>query len=232
MGLPKWDSPQDIAKGILHAQERILTGYKGHEKTSPQKFREALQPKHVAISLAGEPTLYKPLGDFLRTLHGMGMTSFLVSNGNLPQRIASLSVEPTQLYISVCAPNKEIFRRVCRPQIPNAWDCLNETLSYLPSFRCPTVIRSTLVKDLNMGDIEGYARLVSKANPTYIEAKAYMHVGFSGLRLGFESMPSHNDVYQFALELSEKTGYKILDEAADSRVVLLSKLDKPIRFTS
>ena len=83
-----------------------------------------------------------------------------------------------------------------------------------------------------MEDIDGYAKLVEKANPTYIEAKAYMHVGFSSLRLGFDDMPSHADVYNFALKLSEKTGYKILDEVADSRVVLLSKRDKPIRFSS
>jgi tRNA wybutosine-synthesizing protein 1 len=79
-------------------------------------------------------------------------------------------------------------------------------------------------------DIDGYAKLVSKAEPTYIEAKAYMHVGFSSLRLGFDNMPSHKEVYDFALQLSAKTGYKILDESPDSRVVLLSKRDKPIRF--
>jgi tRNA wybutosine-synthesizing protein 1 len=83
-----------------------------------------------------------------------------------------------------------------------------------------------------MQDIEGYARLVEKAQPTYIEAKAYMHVGFSGLRLGFDRMPSHREVYEFALKLSEKTGYRILDESPDSRVVLLSKREKPIRFSA
>ena len=231
MKLPDWDPPEEIVQGILKAQNRILSGYKGHLKTDPQKFREAHRPKHVAISLTGEPTLYEPLGELLRTLHARGLTSFLVSNGNLPQKLSALGVEPTQLYISVCAPNKEVFKRVCRPQLPDAWERLNETLAFLPSFRCPTVIRSTLVKNHNMDDVEGYAKLVAKAEPTYIEAKAYMHVGFSSLRLGFEDMPSHKEVYDFALQLSEKTGYKILDEVADSRVVLLSKRDKPLRFS-
>ena len=81
-----------------------------------------------------------------------------------------------------------------------------------------------------MEDIDGYARLIAKAKPTYVEVKAYMHVGFSTFRLGFESMPSHKDVCDFASQLSEKTGYKILDDSADSRVVLLSERDKPIRF--
>ena len=83
-----------------------------------------------------------------------------------------------------------------------------------------------------MENVDGYARLVAKANPTYIEAKAYMHVGFSGLRLGFDSMPSHNEVCEFAQGLSEKTGYSIIDESEDSRVVLLSKREKPLRFGS
>jgi tRNA wybutosine-synthesizing protein 1 len=116
--------------------------------------------------------------------------------------------------------------------MPDAWENLNETLSFLPSFRCPTVIRSTLVKNKNMEDIDGYAKLVMKAEPTYIEAKAYMHIGFSSLRLSFDSMPSHKEVFDFALQLSEKTGYRILDEAPDSRVVLLSRRDKAIRFDS
>ena len=230
--LPEWDPPEEIAQGILKAQDRILTGYKAHPKTDPQKFREACRPKHVAISLTGEPTLYEPLGELLHTLHNKGLTSFLVSNGNLPKKLAALTEEPTQLYISVCAPNEEVFKRVCRPQLPDAWEHLNETLAFLPSFRCPTVIRSTLVKNKNMEDIDGYAKLVTKADPTYVEVKAYMHIGFSSLRLSFDSMPSHKEVFDFALQLSEKTGYKILDEAPDSRVVLLSKRDKPILFDS
>jgi tRNA wybutosine-synthesizing protein 1 len=232
MKLPKWDPPEEIVQGILKAQERILTGYKAHPKTDPQKFREALRPKHVAISLTGEPTLYEPLGELLQALHSKGMTSFLVSNGTLPQKLSKLGVEPSQLYISLCAPNEKVFKRVCRPQIPGAWTKLNETLSLLPSFRCPTVLRSTLVKDQNMEDIEGYTKLIAKAKPTYIEAKAYMHVGFSELRLEFDSMPNHKEVYGFAVQLAERTGYRIIDESPDSRVVLLSKLDKPLRFTS
>jgi tRNA wybutosine-synthesizing protein 1 len=148
----------------------------------------------------------------------------------LPSKLAELSEEPTQLYVSVCAPNEVVFRRVCRPQVPNAWARLKETLSLLPSFRCPTVIRMTMVKGHNMEAVEGYAEMVERANPTYIEAKAYMHVGFSGIRLGYKNMPSHKEVYDFATCLAERTGYSIIDEAVESRVVLLSKREKPIRF--
>jgi tRNA wybutosine-synthesizing protein 1 len=88
----------------------------------------------------------------------------------------------------------------------------------------------TLVKGYNMESVDGYAEFVERAEPTYIEAKAYMHVGFSGLRLDYSNMPSHKEVYDFAGRLAERTEYMIINEAAESRVVLLSKRRKPIRF--
>jgi tRNA wybutosine-synthesizing protein 1 len=45
-------------------------------------------------------------------------------------------------------------------------------------------------------------------------------------------MPSHQEVRAFAFSLAEKTGYKILDDCTDSRVVLLSKHDRALRFGS
>jgi tRNA wybutosine-synthesizing protein 1 len=226
----KWDSPESIIRGSLHAQERILSGYKGNQKTDLQKLREALMPRHVAISLAGEPTLYEPLGELISQFNRKKFTTFLVTNGTNPKKLEELKEEPTQLYISLCAPNQEVFERVCRPQIKDAWAKLNGTLGLLPSFRCPTVIRMTLVRNMNMKNLEEYARLIEKAKPTYIETKAYMHVGFSNLRLSFERMPSHREIRAFASELSDKTGYKILDESTDSRVVLLSRIEKAKRF--
>ena len=224
------DEAYSIVEGSLKAQERILCGYKGNEKTDLRKFREALTPKHVAISLTGEPTLYEPLGELIHEFHRIGLTTFLVTNGTNPSKLSELTEEPTQLYVSLCAPNQEVFSRVCRPQVNGAWGRLNDTLGLLASFRCPTVIRTTLVKGMNMGNLEEYAKLIGKADPTYIEAKAYMHVGFSNLRLSFDRMPSHKEIYDFASRLAEQTGYRILDDSPDSRVVLLSKREKAIRF--
>ncbi len=226
---PNKDTPEQIVEGCFKAQEKIISGYKGNEKTDWRKFQEARRPSQVAISLTGEPTLYEPLGQLIRTFHQKGLTTFLVSNGTLPSKLSKLSQEPTQLYISVCAPNEQVYKQVCRPQFPSAWAKLNETLSMLQSFRCPTVTRMTLVKDRNMSLVNEYAKLVERANPTYIEAKAYMHIGFSGLRLGFDSMPMHGEVKTFAQQLAAATGYKIIDDAPESRVVLLSRLEKPIK---
>ena len=45
-------------------------------------------------------------------------------------------------------------------------------------------------------------------------------------------MPMHGEIREFAEQLAQATGYKVLDEAPESRVVLLSKLDKPIKLGS
>jgi len=225
---PNTDTPEQIVEGCFRAQERIISGYKGNEKTDWRKFQEAMRPNQVAISLTGEPTLYAPLGELLGAFHQRGLTTFLVTNGNLPQKLSQLSQEPTQLYVSLCAPNEEVYNKICRPQFSEAWKKLNETLGMLQSFRCPTATRMTLVKNYNMGEVEGYAKLIEKAQPTYIEAKAYMHIGFSNLRLGFDRMPMHEEVKEFAQKLAVQTGYRIINEAPESRVVLLSRLEKPI----
>jgi len=225
-----WDEPEQIVEGCINAQLKILTGYKGNPKTDRWKLREASNPGHAAISLTGEPTLYPHLGELIRIFHRRGFTTFLVSNGTLPEALTKMSEEPTQLYVSLCAYDEQSFLKTCRPQFAEAWTKLNETLSLLLSFRCPTVLRLTLVRHLNIKHPELYARLIEKANPTYIEPKAYMHVGFSRLRLGFENMPSHEEIRAFGEKLASESGYNILDEAPDSRVVLLSRLEKAIRL--
>jgi len=227
----RWDDPERIVEGCLEAQRKILTGYKGNPKTDEWKLREALKPGHVAISLTGEPTLYPHLSALLRLFNKRGFTTFLVSNGTIPEALSRLSEEPTQLYVSLCAYDEKTFLETCRPQFPNAWTRLNETLSHLPSFSCPTVLRLTLVKHHNLAHPELYAKLIKKANPTYVEPESYMHVGFSQLRLEYENTPSHMEINTFAKELAEGTGYHVLDEASESRVVLLSRLQKPIRLT-
>jgi wyosine [tRNA(Phe)-imidazoG37] synthetase (radical SAM superfamily) len=41
-------------------------------------------------------------------------------------------------------------------------------------------------------------------------------------------MPSHQEIRQFALQIAKETGYNMLQEAPESRVILLSRLAKPI----
>jgi tRNA wybutosine-synthesizing protein 1 len=222
MKLPPLNQPEEIVNASIKAQEKILSGYKGHPRVDWRKLTEAYQPKNVAISLTGEPTLYPNISELIRTYRQKDFTVFLVTNGTLPKRLAELSQDPTQLYISLCAPNEQTYNKICRPLMPKAWEHLNNSLELLQSFKCKTALRMTLVKNHNMNNIDEYTKLVEKASPTFIEAKAYMHIGFSNLRLGFNDMPQLTEVKTFAEELAEKTGYNIINESVDSRVVLLS----------
>jgi tRNA wybutosine-synthesizing protein 1 len=228
--LPECDDPSQIVDGCIEAQRRILTGYKAHPKINKKRYAEALEPKHAAISLAGEPTIYPRLGELNSEFQKRGFTTFIVTNGTKPNILKEMESEPSQLYVSLSAPNLDSFNKLCRPQIPKAWIKLNQTLELLSSFNCPTVLRFTLVQGLNMKHPEKYARLIDKTNPTYIETKAYVFVGYSRKRLSFHNMPIHKEIQCFVEDLKKFIGYNTIDESRASRVVLLSRLKKVKKF--
>ena len=226
------DPPADIVDGCLEAQKRILSGYKptGHSKVSWDKWNEAMEPNQVAISLSGEPTLYPYINELIEEFKARRMSTFLVSNGTRPKVIENLS-KPTMFYISLYGPDKSTYLRVARPIEPNNWEKLNESLELMNSFNSNTVLRLTLINQVNLLHPEGYAKLIEKANPTFVEAKAYMYVGYSRSRLNFEHMPEFSQIQDFAKQLSAHTGYDILDVSRPSRVVLLSRLKQKINVS-
>ena len=95
------DDPYELFLESVRAHRRLLTGYGGNPKADREKWLDAQNPKHVAISLNGEPTLYSRLGEFLEICHQHGVSTFLVTNGSLPKVIEELDPLPTQLYVSV-----------------------------------------------------------------------------------------------------------------------------------
>ena len=177
--LPYVDDPDFLAELAILEHRRTVSGYK--DRAPKEMWEEAINPKHVAISLTGEATLYPRLGELIEAFHRRGLTTFLVTRGIRPDVLASLSEEPTQLYISLEAWCKEVYEYFNKPLVPKGWELTLETLELLPSFTSPTVIRITLVKGVNMSDeaIKSFAKLINIAEPTYIEPKAYMHVGGS-----------------------------------------------------
>lgn len=219
------DDVEFILEKCIKAQQTLITGFKGDERCNIELWKEAREPKHVAISLAGEPTLYPKLSDFIGLCHKKGMTTFLVTNGTTPEVLESLDNLPTQLYVTVAAPNKEIHKKLCVPLFKRAWEKLNETLELLPSLDCRKVIRHTLVDDWNLGYEKEYAKLDEKANPNFIEPKGYVFVGYSRKRMNISNMPSHEKIRVFSKNLEELVGYEIKMERKDSRVVLLAKDD-------
>jgi len=239
----KWDEstfPQDeaeepstIVTESIRAQRRALIGFKGNEKVDRSVLDLALNPVHAAISLEGEVTLYPKISELIEAYFDRKFqTVLLVTNGLRPDVLSNMRKDPSQLYVSVSASNEATYRSVCRPLVSDGWKRLNETLELLNSFSCPTVIRMTLAKGVNLKDPDGYAKLIEKANPTYIEPKAAMAVGFFTKRLPWKAMPFHREIREFAERISELTGYAIIDEAEPSGVVLLSRLKKARRLTN
>ena len=199
----------------------LLCGFGGNKKADMKKLEESKRPTNAAISLAGEPTLYPEIDELLAEFHRQDFTTFLVSNGMHWEKLGSLDNEPTQLYVSLDAPNEKVYKELCNPQINDAWSKLNKTLELMNSFDSRTAIRITSVKGKNMISTDEYAELINKANPKYVEVKAYMFVGSSRKRLSLDNMPSHQDVRDFAQEIADKTGRELTKESEISRVVLL-----------
>ena len=57
-----------------------------------------------------------------------------------------------------------------------------------------------------------------------------MSVGFARQRLGYDRMPWHEDVLEFAKKLVKETGLKILDEHYYSRAVVLGKDKRELKI--
>ncbi|RLI87213.1 MAG: 4-demethylwyosine synthase TYW1 [Candidatus Altiarchaeales archaeon] len=221
--LDEFDEPEDIINEAIEAQRKLLSGYGGiPERINKTKFKEAQDPNQVAISLSGEPTIYPKIGELIGEFNKRKFTTFLVTNGTLPERLEKLENLPTQLYLSLDAPNEKIYNRICNPILSENWKKINETIVIFPSLETRKVIRITAIKGLNMLSEEGYARLVQRAEPDFVEVKAYMFIGGSRKRLSLGNMPSFAEVREFSENLSSYLGYSIKDFKEDSRVVLLS----------
>ncbi len=294
----KVDDPVELVDNAVKAQVKALSGFGGNPSASRQKFVESRQPLHFAISLNGENTAYPRLGEFIAELNRRGYTSFLVTNGQLPEVLAKIP-PPTQLYVSVSAPNEQLFNAVGKPMYMDGWQRLLKSLDVLKRLREPksskqhrqppmridprsiarlgpvaspasaglrnrllpicgasrnsanggmrnraqpdlrlgkgkarTAIRLTLIKGLTMlpKHVEQFAAMIKRANPMFVECKSYMWIGTSKERLEKGNMASHSEVREFARLIGNSSGYKLIDEQEESRVVLMMQEDTPKRF--
>ncbi|MCI4334924.1 MAG: 4-demethylwyosine synthase TYW1 [Thermoplasmata archaeon] len=219
----EYDDPEGLLDRSIEAQRRILSGFGGEPTVSRERWEEARNPRHIAISLTGEPTLYPKLNRFLELCAEKEITTFLVTNGTNPDGLRALDPLPTQLYISVTAPNRKVFERLTLPADPHAWEHLLESLEILRGLRTRRVIRHTLVRGWNLGWESQYAELDLLGRPDFVEPKGYVYMGRSRQRLTPDHVPSHEEIRRFADRLVARTGYDILDESPDSKVLLLGE---------
>ena len=213
------DEPGKIIDGCVEAQRALLMGFKGREGINMKLFEEAMEPNQAAISLAGEPTLYPKLPELIEEFHKRKFTTFLVTNGTNPEMLEKIP-EPTNLYISVDAIEEQNHLKINRPMIKKSWNSIKKSLEILQNFKCRTVVRVTLMRK-SLENSEKIGKFLEKYSPKFIEAKAYMHVGFSKDRLEHEQMPMHEEIMQFARKIEDNTSYKLIDSKQESRVALL-----------
>ena len=223
------DDPLEIIDGCIAAHLWKLTGFGGNDKVDPMHYAEAQRVRHFAISLTGEPTLYHRLPELIRELHRRDISTFLVTNSLHPEVLERLRDEdalPTQLYLSVDAPDTTTWKRIDVPLLPDYWERVQRSLALLDGLPTRQVLRITLVRGWNDFDIPGYAALIRRTGAgTMVEVKSYMWLGYSRKRLDIGHMLRHPEVRDFAERLAAELGWRVLDEQPQSRVVLLAERD-------
>ncbi|NPA38736.1 MAG: 4-demethylwyosine synthase TYW1 [Candidatus Nanohaloarchaeota archaeon] len=230
------DPPEKLIESLLKERKKLLSGFKGNEAVDEALLKEAQHPTHWAISLSGEPTLYPRLAEMIKLLKEKygAETVFVVSNGMHPERFREMyelrNAMPSQIYISIDAPTKELFKKINRSVYEDGWERLHKTLEILSKLPVRKVARLTLIKGLNDSPhhMKDFADLFVKGNFDFIEIKAYMWLGYSRRRLKMENMPTHEEVREYARKLLHYLPHhKFEDEVKMSRIVLIKNQHSP-----
>lgn len=228
----KIDPPELIFTGAKEAHLQKIRMMRGVPGVRAERFQEAMRIQHCALSLVGEPIFYPHINEFIGLLHADRISSFLVCNAQHPDHLEALKVV-TQLYVSIDASNRESLRKVDRPLHRDFWERFLRCLDILREkrFRMRTVFRLTLVKGFNIEDeVEGYAELVERGLPCFVEIKGVTYCGTStssGAGLTMQNVPFYEEVTAFVRALHqalERRGlaYGIAAEHAHSCCVLLA----------
>lgn len=214
-------SPEEIFENIPKLQKKALSGYKVSKYVTSDRFNEALSPTMTAISLSGEPTLYSKLPELIDLLNGGGYTTFLVSNGTMPEVLERC--HPYQTYVSLDAPDIDTYTKICRPfgEPEKFWNRISKSIMLLSERR--SAIRITVVNGINDHSPEKYAEMIKRSGTNFVEVKGYMYLGYSRKRLERSHMPEHDHIREFADKIAEFSGYELMGESPLSRVVCLER---------
>ncbi len=187
-------------------------------RSPEERWQEALDPKHVAISLSGEPTLYRQLPAAHRSL----------------QREGLYNISREQRYKSRYACPLPPVPDVCLARCTGSGDlycCMSPAGGLLGTGKrepCPagnTTFRSADHPCQGFNDFapEKYAAILQDSGASFVEVKGYMYLGYSRNRLVRENMPEHERVRSFAEKIAAACDYRIKDENILSRVVCLER---------
>jgi tRNA wybutosine-synthesizing protein 1 len=230
-----FDNIDDIIKGSVEQRNKLIIGFRGFDKIDKTKLEKALSefPSHWAISLSGEPTLFPKLGELVSEIKNRGAISvFIVTNGQHPEVIANLEKTnslPTQLYVSLESYDLESYKKINKGIHADGFEKLKETLLLLKDLPTRTVIRLTLIKDINTSEeaLKELAELVEMSQADFVEIKSYMWLGNSRQRLKQENMPKHEEIKEYCKTLEKHfPSFKFEDERAISRIILYKNTGK------
>ena len=97
--------------------------------------------------------MYPRISELIAEINRRGHSSFLVTNGMLPERLEEMERRgqlPTQLYLSLNATDKEMFDLIEHPLYPDAWERLQSSMRIVKRLRkegrTRTVVRITCIK--------------------------------------------------------------------------------------
>ncbi|OCK92967.1 uncharacterized protein K441DRAFT_697424 [Cenococcum geophilum 1.58] len=226
------DPPQVIFDGITAAHYKKIKMMKGVPGVRAERFSEAMRIRHCALSLVGEPIFYPHINELVNIMHSNRISTFLVCNAQHPAQLTAL-VPVTQLYVSIDASNKDSLRKIDRPLHRDFWERFCACLDILRErrFEQRTVFRLTLVKGFNMADeARGYAELVQRALPAFVEVKGVTYCGTSAAGsagLTMQNVPFYEEVAEFVTALAKELAdrglrYGIAAEHQHSCCILLA----------
>ena len=228
----KWeiDPADQIVSEAVALHTNLIKQLKGVPGVAEETHKAALNVKHCALSLVGEPIMYPQINELIDELHKRRISTFMVSNAQFPDAIRALK-PVTQLYVSVDAGNADDLKRTDRPLFADFWDRYIESFRAMGEKRQRTVYRLTMVKEYNMGEdekiLKQYADLVALGSPDFIEIKAVTFCGSNDSdrdNLTMKNVPWHEEVLKFSLALCETVNedYAVACEHKHSCSVLIA----------
>lgn len=227
------DEPKKIIQGTIKQRQKLLTGFGGLPDLNKKRFDRAQLPSHWAISLSGEPTFYPKICELIAEIKLLPTTKsiFLVTNAQKTDVFEKMATDtkylPTQLYVSLDAPNEEHFNSVNRASHKNGWQRLLSSMEVISKLDTRKVVRLTLIKGINDDTqyLKEWSDVIWKMKPEFLEIKSYMHIGDSRSRLSRENMPAYEEIKDWSEKFASVSGYIFKDFSKPSRITLLVRPD-------